>query len=524
MTAFLAALASAAPAHAAPGDLDEAFSGDGFADLESGVRPNAIAAGPLGTTLVAGSASDGSSLDEIWIARYTASGEPDSSFGQSGSVRYDVSALIWSPQTDSLANAVAVGPDGSIVLGGETRQGFEEERGVVMRLRPDGSLDPDFDGDGIITLDRDVSDVELDGSRVLAASGEAVWAWLADGTPDPSFDGDGHADAVPASQLELGGGGSIVLGAHGEKSVTFGRLDANGQPDRGFAGDGSTETEIHDIPLVDAGLQSMAVGGDGEIALGAQICFPTTTGPSGGFGYCVPTVQGATPSGEVLGHIVEDVPGWAVATDPSGEAFLVGGDRSPGRYGGPIALSRNRFDGSYDPSFGREGTAIAYYGLEGGKIIELAVETQRVSALLYTYPAGEAKLARFELDGEPPDADADRHLDTEDRCDLYFSRSPSGCPAVPRTVHLRRNDRGELYAFLSSAVERCEQNERLAVYRRQRGRDELVQRGRTTRSSVMDVARNPARGAYYAVAKRHLKTEAGRCAGDRSRVKVVDRA
>ncbi len=225
----------------------------------------------------------------------------------------------------------------------------------------------------------------------------------------------------------------------------------------------------------------------------------------------------------MLGEIVDNPTGWAVATDAGGDHFFVGGDRL-GSDPGPIALSRNRFDGSYDLSFGREGTAIAYYGLQGGSITDLAVDDQRVSALVEpAVYAAPSKIARFKLDPGPADADADGRLDADDRCDFFSSWSPSGCPPVSRSVRLRTGGGELLYAVLASEVEGCEEHERVSVYRRQAGRDQLVRRRRTDRWSTFRVTRDPPPGRYYAVAKRHLKEEAGRCASDRSPVKVVGR-
>ena len=109
------------------------------------------------------------------------------------------------------ANAVAVQPDGKIVLAGSLgcRMNvlMEECSMAVARYDTDGSLDATFGGDGIVLTHFSSGAVGLDvalqddGKIVVAGAAHAeasdVWAFAlaryeTDGTLDPTFSGDGR--------------------------------------------------------------------------------------------------------------------------------------------------------------------------------------------------------------------------------------------------------------------------------------------------------------------------------------------
>jgi uncharacterized delta-60 repeat protein len=71
------------------------------------------------------------------LARYTADGQLDSSFGQAGKVETDFG--IW-------ALAVAIQADGKIVAAGRSRPG----RFALARFTANGSLDPSFGSGGTV--------------------------------------------------------------------------------------------------------------------------------------------------------------------------------------------------------------------------------------------------------------------------------------------------------------------------------------------------------------------------------------
>src|SRR5262245_4848053 len=211
----LAVLTLAVPAHAASGDLDTAFHGDGIftwglanpaeegasgvavdpstGDLVVGnynypsnlavtlVKPgggvdaafgggtvqfggaatrltNAVGAQPDGKILVAG--NDGSNGQHIFLARYRPNGNHDGSFGTNGLAKVTMCG------TTAYETNVLVRPDGSIAVVGDCGNGSTNDKIFVLMFTPGGKLDGSFSGDGIFQLPIDddawVSDAILD--------------------------------------------------------------------------------------------------------------------------------------------------------------------------------------------------------------------------------------------------------------------------------------------------------------------------------------------------------------------------
>ncbi len=182
------------------GDLDNTFDADGrvITDLGGGEQANAVAQQPDGKIVVAGTSDD-----DFALVRYETDGSLDTSFSDDGQVITDLGGSEW-------GNAVAIQPDGKIVVAGASNQSF-----ALARYNPDGSLDTSFAGDGLLTLNTDslggnfgaatgnAVAIQADGKILVAGSikqGEPKKFGLArvlgDGTLDLSFDSDGFATAA----------------------------------------------------------------------------------------------------------------------------------------------------------------------------------------------------------------------------------------------------------------------------------------------------------------------------------------
>src|SRR5262249_42256794 len=79
------------------------------------------------------------------LVRLNADGSADGSFGAGGRVLLDLGG-------DDVLTALAVQADGSVVAAGTTSSAGGSDV-VVVRLRPDGSLDPRFGVGGVFRLD-----------------------------------------------------------------------------------------------------------------------------------------------------------------------------------------------------------------------------------------------------------------------------------------------------------------------------------------------------------------------------------
>jgi uncharacterized delta-60 repeat protein len=159
---------------------------------------------------------------------HAAPGDLDPSFSWTGPGMFSVNANADMYSVASLA----LQPDGKIVAAGGTR---------LVRILPDGTLDPDFNSGGIINLTPQASgqkwqDVEVqpDGKIIACSTGAnpSLRRWNSDGTPDTSFNGNGVV-ALPSNSfdLTLDKSGRILVGlnsgivrymATGEIDPTFG--------------------------------------------------------------------------------------------------------------------------------------------------------------------------------------------------------------------------------------------------------------------------------------------------------------
>jgi len=193
VTAFVILVASAAPAAAAPGDLDPSFGDDGHASVP--FRYGGAAALDLhddGSIVTAG--TSGYRGQHITVVRMTEYGALDATFGGDGVVRPAFLGDAW-------GSAVAVADDGSVIAVGSIGK-----RVAVARFLEDGSPDEGFSGDGRLSFRSGASrwtgiDVAaLPGGNVLVAAevrrpGDAMVGLLSilpDGSFDPGFDGDGR--------------------------------------------------------------------------------------------------------------------------------------------------------------------------------------------------------------------------------------------------------------------------------------------------------------------------------------------
>ncbi len=210
------------------GTPDTSFDGDGRVITDFLTRNDIafdIALQTDGKIVVAGTkdiAED--ATQDFALARYNSNGSLDTSFGNGGKVTTD----FFSELDD--AKAVAIQPDGKIVVGGSavtsTNTSF-----ALARYQSNGSLDESFDGDGKVITDfggsySDVSDIVIQSSGKIIAVGSALVEgvrsfalarYTKNGELDTTFDIDGKA----VTTFEAGFGGSAANAAALE---TDGRL------------------------------------------------------------------------------------------------------------------------------------------------------------------------------------------------------------------------------------------------------------------------------------------------------------
>ncbi len=276
------------------GGLDSSFSGDGkrFLSFDNGSNESAwdLAAQAGGKVVVVGSAGTAGGLD-FAIVRLRSNGGLDTSFSGDGRRTFGFANGTRPDQ----ARGVGIQPDGRIVVAGDSYdQGIDSNIGVA-RLKPGGSFDDSFSGDGkrLVRFDpasggdspQDLA-IQPDGRIVIAgysgvSSNQAIGIvrLLPNGKPDPSFSGDGrrlvrfdngttYGDTGFA--VALAPGGRIVVAGNtynsGGGSFAVVRLLSNGNLDHSFSGNGLRAVSFGPTSNGASG-RAVAVRGDGRIVV-----------------------------------------------------------------------------------------------------------------------------------------------------------------------------------------------------------------------------------------------------------------
>jgi uncharacterized delta-60 repeat protein len=380
----LVLLALVANAWARAGELDSSFSGDGrltfpLLPKTEDVFVSGAAVDASGKLLVAGSAFDKTSHHQVFgVARLRPNGPLDRTFSDDGR------QAVRGANTDPDPPAIALAPNGDIVLAAFTRKGPSGQRSgfTVSRLTPRGRLDPPFSGDGQrhVPVGRlgafwEPVGVAVDrrGRVVVAgtANRHAVVVRLdANGTLDRTFgrrgrvrprlgvsEQGGGAEAVaiqPDGKIVIAGGTSTLR--HGYLAVA--RLTDGGQLDPTFSGDGRASTRFDG----DAGGSALAIQPDGKIVVAGsanrygfgRLRFAVARFSAGG-------ALDTDFSGD--GMATTSFPGksgaWAnaVTLQPGGKIIAAGTTEEGDR----LSMATARFDpdGPLDRSFSGDGRAVA---------------------------------------------------------------------------------------------------------------------------------------------------------------------
>jgi uncharacterized delta-60 repeat protein len=386
-------LTCATLAAATPGDLDPSFAGTGWVrtlEVRAGAAnflprgAHAVAVQPDGRIVTAGEIHDGQSNRYFGALRYLADGRLDTSFGAGGVTAVDIGSF-------ETPRAVAIQPDGKIVVAGET-DCATARCFAAMRLNRDGTVDAGFGAGGVVRKEfrlqaawaNDVA-IQRDGRIVLAGSrlrgGDAqdselvcVVRLLPDGRLDPSFDGDG------AARLDMGYGNDgaqavtiqrdrIVVAGRGRHDATgarFGvaRFRADGRRDRSFARRGYRTVGFGRQRLADA-YAVAATPNDRVLVAGSA----TIEGRAPEFAVARLTAAGALDRAFGTGGRVRTAPGpfggnaLAIASVAGGRVLVAGRVFSDVTYDpSDWALVRYTAAGNLDRSFGVGGTVHTDFG------------------------------------------------------------------------------------------------------------------------------------------------------------------
>jgi uncharacterized delta-60 repeat protein len=233
--------------------------------------------------------------DTFALARYDSSGRLDPTFGSGGKVLTPIYPQTGAGVND-MAQAVAIAPDGKIVVAGVTGTFLADF--AVARYHPDGTLDGTFGGDGTVVTDIGGQDsanavlIQPDGKILVAGNGWTsgpdedftLVRYNSNGSLDTSFGSGGivttdfSGGADRAQGLALLPDGRIVVAGVGQVSggcfpnpcerygVALAQYHANGSLDTSFGAGGGA---LYDF-LSTSGIYALARRADGKLVLGGH--------------------------------------------------------------------------------------------------------------------------------------------------------------------------------------------------------------------------------------------------------------
>lgn len=375
-TALAIALVLTPVAAAADGDLDFGFGTGGVVvTTVSGAQltPSSLVVQPDGKYIVAGqllSAAGG----QFAVVRYQPNGSIDTSFGDGGFATTGFGTL------GAIASAIALSPDGDVVVGGTSFDFATGPTWALARFNADGALDSAFGTGGKrlfafapgsmggihdLALDASGKIVATGGGPGFPATGIGVARFLGDGSLDTSFGDVGRSVVAFDDDLTVGGdlaldrdGNLLVSGqtGGGTTEAFVARLTPDGALDATFAIGGRTILPLDGF-FNSAGTMTVTSDG-GVLVIGRTF----STGPSS-------VVARLSPDGSVDtsfgGDGVVAVPVAIAAralVQADGKVIVVGTAGDPLFAQTQFAAVRLTPDGATDTSFGNGGAVITAVG------------------------------------------------------------------------------------------------------------------------------------------------------------------
>jgi uncharacterized delta-60 repeat protein len=389
LAAVVIATAGLVPAGASSppeGSLDTGFGSTGMVTTDIGGRvdkANAVAIQSDGKIVVAGVSANlalANGGGDFEVVRYTSGGVLDSTFGTGGEVATDFGG------NNDIAQAVAIQPDGKIVVAGITTNSGVSDF-AVARYNSNGTLDTSFDSDGKLTTDfsgnnddaRAVA-IQPDGGIVVAGVSSNVFGvgdfalarYNQNGSLDTTFDTDGRVTTDIANRndaanaVAIQSDGEIVAAGSTDNGNNYDfalvRYNPDGSLDTNFDGDGKVVTDIQGT--ADSG-NALALQPDGGIVVAGsshdQYNWGYAVARYGPDGSLDSSFGGTgTVTTRVAGTTGDDFAN-GVAVQPDGKIVVTGDGPTP--YNGiDFATIRYLANGVLDPDFGSSGLAITTFG------------------------------------------------------------------------------------------------------------------------------------------------------------------
>ena len=259
------------------GELDMGFGSSGIVTTAALEQVLGALVQPDGKIVIVGAVPKKGKGKSIWmfaVARFLPDGSIDSQFGASGvaTVPFD---------KDSWGYAAVVQPDGRMVIAGSFRATSTGSLVPVVRLMPNGALDPSFGSSGKVTISfgRKINaaayDLALDALGRPIIAGETnrdgfVIRLTVGGALDPTFGAGGMViadfgtDADYFRAVTIDSAGRVVAAGRAGANTGVARYLSNGAPDPDFGVEGKAGL---DIPEASDSVEGLAIQPDGRIVL-----------------------------------------------------------------------------------------------------------------------------------------------------------------------------------------------------------------------------------------------------------------
>lgn len=409
------------------GILDPSFGSGGWMQLRLGMSSaaNALSVERDGRILAAGYVRNPQSgRYQMLLMRVMPNGAPDPSFGNNG-----YAVLPGTAEVEEII-AIARPSQGNVIVGIAKQEIGFDKKFIAFRISSDGQLDPQFGNAGRRILDVGPGDnvigglaVQPDGKYVVAGYLNRreyfVLRLLPDGSLDPEF-GDGRsitgrfgADAGGASDTSFGTavavspegtiylGGSVAGGNGSDRACALMRFLPSGARDDSFGVNG---TVLVDLGTGENWIRALALDGDAIMAAGdganglALLRFDTRArtdsnepSPAAPPGRRAKGWLDATfGSGGAFFGDFNPAPASAsaIVAQPDGGAVVVGSVGDPQDSAGRnVGLLRVGEHGAVDPGFGDRGY----------KVLDLE-ETDNIARAVTMQPDGKLIIAGEVLD------------------------------------------------------------------------------------------------------------------------------
>jgi uncharacterized delta-60 repeat protein len=350
---------------------------------------------------------------DVAVARLLPSGAPDTTFGTNGVITFD-----WGGQIER-GNAIAIAPDGGILVGGSTRATTTGAWAdwFVAKLSPaNGALDSTFGNAGRTVINfggnDQLMDLVVDAQGRIVASGQAngnqvgLARLSAAGAPDATFNSSGRFAATVnnnltdgATSLAIQNDGRIVTvqtaasngAGGGVKTISIARFNANGGFDTSFG------------------------GGTGYVVDGVGVAFPTNVAMAPDGSYWLLAIVGTNPAQVMLfrygttgtlqnyttisnGGFGSTPQGLVVQSDGKALVAAMTGTATNGFYG-RTTVARVNLNGTADTTFGTSNSGL-YVHPDGQDACGLAIDDKGRPVLFDSTAGGfDSEVVRLTSDG-----------------------------------------------------------------------------------------------------------------------------